>query len=337
MGASASRKVHDMMAKSQVHPLVEKLAAGLAIYSQSFLGDFWCSTDFLEIKSIHSPREISHHDLLYCGRVVYKNTHIVVSCFLAHREHYFSPSERYWVLMVSAFFAFGSNALMSWFSKQAYCQTMWNSPVATSKMQYNISYANATSYQEKGSIALQWQTECLKDKSNQPTLEFTIGFTVISSIMQMVYDQYGQMMVTCSCVQKCPVCIKCIAEGLGKIAFGILFVGAVLFVLGSIYFFEQMGGDYLVSLITFFITRITNFLVVTSVVVFVTFTMARRAQMKPPPEVLATEKGRKKWEEAPQSRLAKCSACLKCGKPKAQSDMWNKHIGAGNKHQIVRK
>jgi hypothetical protein len=207
---------------------------------------------------------------------------------------------------------------------------MWNSPVANSKMQYNVSYANATSYQEKGSIALQWQTQCLKDKTSQPTLEFTIGFTVLSSIMQMVYDQYGQMMVTCSCVQKCPVCIKCIAEGLGKIAFGILFVGAVLFVLGSIYFFEQMGGEYLLSLITFLITRVTNFLVVTSVVVLVTFTMARRAQMKPTPEVLATEKGRKKWEEVPQSRLAKCSACLKCGTPKAQSDMWNKHIGAGN-------
>jgi hypothetical protein len=52
MGASASRKVHDMMATSQVHPLVEKLTAGLAIYSQSFLGDFWCSPDFLQINSI---------------------------------------------------------------------------------------------------------------------------------------------------------------------------------------------------------------------------------------------------------------------------------------------
>jgi hypothetical protein len=54
MGASASRKVHDMMATSQVHPLVEKLTAGLAIYSQSFLGDFWCSPDFLEISTISS-------------------------------------------------------------------------------------------------------------------------------------------------------------------------------------------------------------------------------------------------------------------------------------------
>ena len=47
MGACSSRKVADLMVQSQVHPLVEKLSDGLAIYSQSFLNDFWCSFVFL--------------------------------------------------------------------------------------------------------------------------------------------------------------------------------------------------------------------------------------------------------------------------------------------------
>jgi len=54
MGGSCSKKIADLNTKSTVHPIVERLTAGLAVYSQSFMGDFW---------------------------LVYKNTHIVVSCF----------------------------------------------------------------------------------------------------------------------------------------------------------------------------------------------------------------------------------------------------------------
>ena len=65
---NASNKVAALQEKNVVHPLVERLVAGLAIYSQSWTGDFW---------------------------LVYKNNHIVVSCFACHGEHYFSSSERY--------------------------------------------------------------------------------------------------------------------------------------------------------------------------------------------------------------------------------------------------
>ena len=49
-----AKKIADLNTKSTVHPIVERLTAGLMIFSQSFMGDFW---------------------------LVYKNTHIVVSCF----------------------------------------------------------------------------------------------------------------------------------------------------------------------------------------------------------------------------------------------------------------
>ena len=54
MGGSCSKKIADLNTKATVHPIVERLTAGLAVYSQSFVDDFW---------------------------LVYKNTHIVVSCF----------------------------------------------------------------------------------------------------------------------------------------------------------------------------------------------------------------------------------------------------------------
>ena len=65
---NTSNKVAALQEKNVVHPLVERLVAGLTIHSQSWTGDFW---------------------------LVYKNSHIVVSCFACHREHYFSSSERY--------------------------------------------------------------------------------------------------------------------------------------------------------------------------------------------------------------------------------------------------
>lgn len=269
--------------------------------------------------------------LIYRGRLVYKNTHIVVSCFTVHRAHYFTPSERFWVLVVSAYFAFGTNALWAYIAKQTTCKDIWNSPAVNSTIQYKTMYANATSSQESAKALLAWQTACLRNKSFQPSVWTTIGFTIVSSMVQMLYDQYGQMVVTCSCVQRSPVYIKCIAEGIGKMAFGVMLLVAGFSVFLAVFIIRELGGDFQVSVITFFITRVGNFLVITSMIVLITFTMARRSQMKPPPEVLATEEGRKKWEEAPESCLATCSACvLTCTNPVPASDLWNKHIGAGN-------
>ena len=54
MGQSSSKKVADLKSRATLHPIVERLEAGLAVYSQSFTGDLW---------------------------LVYKNTHVVASCF----------------------------------------------------------------------------------------------------------------------------------------------------------------------------------------------------------------------------------------------------------------
>ena len=73
------------MTNAAVHPLVDRLQAGLTIYSQSFWGDAW---------------------------LTFKNSHVVVSCFTVHPEHYFDARERCGVLVTSLFVAFGLSALL---------------------------------------------------------------------------------------------------------------------------------------------------------------------------------------------------------------------------------
>jgi hypothetical protein len=75
-------------AKATVDPLVEKLAAGLKIYSQSFWEDAW---------------------------LTFKNSHIVVSCFTVHPAHHFDAKERCGVLFTSLLVAFGLSALLESF------------------------------------------------------------------------------------------------------------------------------------------------------------------------------------------------------------------------------
>lgn len=72
-------------ANAEMHPLVEKLEAGLKIYSQSFWDDAW---------------------------LTFKNSHIVVSCFTVHPAHHFTASERCGVLLTSLFVAFGLSAIL---------------------------------------------------------------------------------------------------------------------------------------------------------------------------------------------------------------------------------
>jgi len=83
-----------------------------------------------------------------------------------------------------------------------------------------------------------------------------------------------------------------------------------------------MGLDAGVTFLIFVITKLTNFLFITSMTLLVTYYMGRKAQMKPSAAVLATEEGKKKWEE-PKKGFCSC-----CSKPKAACDIWNKHIGA---------
>ena len=72
-------------ANAEVHPLVEKLEAGLKIYSQSFWDDAW---------------------------LTFKNSHIVLSCITVHPAHHFTANERSGVLVTSLFVAFGLSAIL---------------------------------------------------------------------------------------------------------------------------------------------------------------------------------------------------------------------------------
>ena len=134
------------------------------------------------------------------------------------------------------------------------------------------------------------------------------------------YDMFAVLFVTCSCVQTCPIGIKACCEVMGKFAFAVLAILAMSFLGVGLAMSTSDGLDAGLLLSTFVITKFSNFLFVTSLTLLVTFYMGRKAQMKPSAVVLATEKGKKKWEEP---KKGCCSS-----KPKAACDLWNKHIGA---------
>jgi hypothetical protein len=85
-----------------VNPIVQRLAAGMVLFSQSFWGDFW---------------------------LVYKNQHIVASVFFVHPEHYFTGPERFSVLVVSICVAFGLSAIGAQTTKSMACSQPENSHV----------------------------------------------------------------------------------------------------------------------------------------------------------------------------------------------------------------
>lgn len=75
-----------LAAKNELPPLAESLAKGLTIYSQSFGSDLW----------------------LYL-----KNNHLILSLFLAHPQHPFSPMERRVCLVCSLCLGFGLTCLFN--------------------------------------------------------------------------------------------------------------------------------------------------------------------------------------------------------------------------------
>ena len=85
------RKTNSILgANAEVHPLVEKLQAGLKIYSQSFREDAW---------------------------LTFKNSHILLSCFTVHPAHHFDAKERCGVLFTSLLVAFGLSAILESFGE----------------------------------------------------------------------------------------------------------------------------------------------------------------------------------------------------------------------------
>ena len=165
-------------------------------------------------------------------------------------------------------------------------------------------------------------TKCVNNPDMETPIGDTIGFAVISALIQLLFDQFGNFVVSCACVQTCPKWIKSCAEGFGKMVFCVLGLVAITFFISGITFVVRMGGDAGVSLITFVVIRFSNFFVITSATQLVMFALARRGQMKPAAEVLATEAGKKKWENP-----AGCLPCCPCCMKRAPCELWNKFHG----------
>ena len=302
MKTSLSTKMKTMLThNNQMHPLVQQQVDGLKIYSKSFFSDFW---------------------------LVYKNKHIFVSCFTAHGEHFYSRSERFWVLFVSLFVAFGLTGITTYFGKLATCASiMVNGAISqgssmASDLASDPGNINQVSNEASsmGSNTFSAFEACKRAKNIPIMPEFAGVFGLVSSLLQMSYDMFAVLFVTCSCVQTCPIGIKVCCEGVGKFAFAVLAILAMSFLGVGLAMSTSDGLDAGLLLSTFVITKFSNFLFVTSLTLLVTFYMGRKAQMKPSAVVLATEKGKKKWEEP---KKGCCSS-----KPKAACDLWNKHIGA---------
>jgi hypothetical protein len=220
---------------------------------------------------------------------------------------------RYWVLLVSLTIAFSLSAIFAFVVKEDHCaQEMY------------AQYDNNAQYHNVSTSLI---SECLKDAKAEPSFENTLGFSVLSSVLQMFYDTYAKFMVTCGCVQRCPTCIKTCAEGLGKIAFWTLAFLALVYLSLGAGFIAQMGGDVVASLLMFLFTRLFNFLFLTSATLLVTFYLARKAQMKPPASTLATPEGKAKWEE-PKAFLP----CLKKVKP---CELWDTYVGADKTFELL--
>jgi hypothetical protein len=274
-------------------------------------------------------------------KLVMKNDHILVSCFAVHREHYFTTSERFYVLLVSIFWAFFLSALFALAGRVNTCEQVLLEEYGTCEAHsvteggsnlttqvWSCKYAN-------GSISMTDSTEyknkfdeCFKDKTIKPTMDFVIVFSIISSLIQIFYDTLATFLVTCGCVQTCPSCIKNCAEALGKMAFYILAVVGVVFLIVGLVLISDTRGDVAVAICSFLITKLLNFVLVTTLILLVTFDMARRAQMKPPASTLETPQGRAKWEEKPTDLWTRCLTGLTCASSVAPCDLWNKHIGA---------
>ena len=296
-----STKMKTMLThNNQMHPLVQQQVDGLKIYSKSFFSDFW---------------------------LVYKNKHIFVSCFTAHGEHFYSRSERFWVLFVSLFVAFGLTGITTYFGKLATCASIMVDGIVSkgSSMRSDLASdpgnfnADQTT-NDFGSNTISAFEACKRAKNIPIMSEFAGVFGLVSSLLQMSYDMFAVLFVTCSCVQTCPIGIKVCCEAMGKFAFAVLAILAMSFLGVGLAMSTSDGLDAGLLLSTFVITKFSNFLFVTSLTLLVTFYMGRKAQMKPSAVVLATEKGKKKWEEP---KKGCCSS-----KPKAACDLWNKHIGA---------
>ena len=178
--------------KTEVHPLVEQLTDGLCIYSQGYWQDFWLQ---------------------------YRNSHILISCFAAHPAHYFTTNERFWVFVVSSFWAFGVSGLFELLVDRNCKGHLENAPI-------DDFFANP---------------------KNCDLHRYLITY-VVNAGVQFFYDLIAQFVLTCGCVQQWSDgwrWRKKSIEFLGNICFWLplLFLAFVSFILGFFFIFGSHLSD----------------------------------------------------------------------------------------------
>lgn len=114
-------------------------------------------------------------------------------------------------------------------------------------------------------------------------------------------------------------------ECIGKFAFLYLAGISLLLLVVGLVTLTSDGGSVAVALLTFGITRMANFIFFSSLSHLVTFWYDRKNQMKQSAKVLATEEGKKKWDEP--SRLTVCLSNTGLLSKQPPNYMWNKYIG----------
>ena len=173
------------------HPLVARLTDGVLIYSRSFWLDFW---------------------------LVYKNQHIVVSTFACHPAHFFTKTDRFWVCLASLFVAFGVSGWLvagiseNWAESRRDECTRGAGPWAGAPC-FNASGAPLPRTDDgscpQGAL-------CDPQALRKADLRDIVILSALSCCLQVFYDYFSALFVTCGCVQNgCPAVVRACFEGLG--------------------------------------------------------------------------------------------------------------------------
>ena len=193
--------------------------------------------------------------------LVYKNQHIVVSTFACHPAHFFTKTDRFWVCVASLFVAFGvSGWLVAGISES------WAESRRDECTRGAGPWAGAPCFNASGAPL--------------PRTDDVVILSALSCCLQVFYDYFSALFVTCGCVQNgCPAVVRACFEGLGKFAFFVLFVIALLlFVVGLI-----SGGsnphEWAVSFTSFVSTKIVVFSAAGSLTLLVMFFIGRAGQV----------------------------------------------------------
>jgi hypothetical protein len=198
----------------------------------------------------------------------YKNQHIVTSIWTAHPEHYFSRNERFWVALASIFVAFGLSGMTAEIA-QVTCANATN----LTAMNQSQTTLNATQTPNQCPVA-----------GHESDITTLINLSILSCVIQVLYDQFSALMVTCGCLQTgCPEGLKICCEVLGKCGFCFLFLLAIVFLTLGALFAEQ---DVAATFMMFIISKLFTFFVSGSATLLVMFYIGRSGQASDIPALI---------------------------------------------------